>query len=102
MLGINRTDLNEGGPSFRNGQLVDLAALTFGTPVKLPLNVGNQIPSNGANVNTVDWGSICSEQRAAGLLGGGFDSLARNDTLMFGHDFSKPSSLTARCSRRCT
>jgi hypothetical protein len=51
-LGINRDDTNEGGQVFRDGQPVDLP-INFGTPVTLPKNDGNVIPSDGKNVNTV-------------------------------------------------
>lgn len=53
-LGINRTDLNDTGTSYKNGSPVTLPK-TFGTAVTLPIDFGNDIPSDGKNENTVDW-----------------------------------------------
>ena len=53
-LGLNRTDLNETGTSYKDGTPVT-TPVTFGTPVTLPINFGNQVslPLNVGNV--VDW-----------------------------------------------
>ena len=53
-LGINRSDPNNGGTSYRSGSPVTLPH-NFGNPVTTPVNFGNPIPSDGKNVNTVNW-----------------------------------------------
>jgi hypothetical protein len=53
-LGVNRTDLNETGTSYKDGTPVTLP-LNVGNVISLPNNFGNPIPSDGKNENTVDW-----------------------------------------------
>ena len=54
MLGINRTDLNDTGTTYKNGFPVTLP-LNVGNPITEPMNFGNSIPSSGTNENAVDW-----------------------------------------------
>jgi hypothetical protein len=53
-LGINRTDLNSTGKSYKNGSPITLPH-AFGTSVELPVDFGNPIPSTGTNENAVNW-----------------------------------------------
>lgn len=53
-LGINRTDLNETGINYEDGTPITEPHV-FGTPVALPLNVGNPIPTSGTEQNDVSW-----------------------------------------------
>jgi hypothetical protein len=50
----NRTDLNKTGISYKDGFPV-VEPLEFGTPVNLPHDFGNDIPSSGTNENAVTW-----------------------------------------------
>lgn len=53
-LGINRSDINNGGTSIAIGSPVTLP-LNFGTQATLPLNEGNPIPTSGTEKNIVNW-----------------------------------------------
>jgi hypothetical protein len=57
-LGINRTDLNKTGITYKDGFPITLPH-NFGNDVDWltpdPAHFGNPIPSDGHNVNTVDW-----------------------------------------------
>ena len=54
-LGINRTDANvPPNTSYKDGTPVTLP-LNVGNGISLPKNFGNPIPSDGKNENTVDW-----------------------------------------------
>lgn len=57
-LGINRTDLNTTGITYKDGFPITLPH-DFGNPVDWltpdPTHFGNPIPSDGKNINTVDW-----------------------------------------------
>lgn len=52
-LGLNRTDANSSGTSFKNGTPVTLP-LNVGNPAP-PASFGNPIPSSGTEQNTVTW-----------------------------------------------
>lgn len=67
-LGLNRTDLNSTGVSFRNGTPVT-EPLDFGNDVMLPHNFGNPIPSSGTNQNIVNW--LPSPSYFGNEIGGG-------------------------------
>jgi hypothetical protein len=54
-LGLNRTDLNSTGTSYRNGTPINTATHNFGNPIEEPHDFGNPIPSSGTNENVVDW-----------------------------------------------
>lgn len=57
-LGINRSDPNHGGTSYRNGTPINTATHTFGNVVNWspsPEHFGNPTPSDGKNNNTVTW-----------------------------------------------
>jgi hypothetical protein len=61
-LGVNRTDLNTTGITYKDGFPVTWPTPNpahFGNPVDWltpdPTHFGNPIPSDGNNVNTVDW-----------------------------------------------
>lgn len=57
-LGINRSDPNSGGTSYRKGTPINLATHDFGNKVTWtpdPAHFGNPIPSDGKNANTVTW-----------------------------------------------
>lgn len=57
-LGLNRTDLNKTGTSYRNGTPIDLSTHKFGNVIDWspsPAHFGNPIPSDGNNQNVVDW-----------------------------------------------
>lgn len=54
-LGLDRTDLNSTGTSYRGGTPVNTETIDFGNPVTTPVNFGNAIPSNGKNENVVNW-----------------------------------------------
>jgi hypothetical protein len=53
-LGMNRTDLNNTGTSYRNGTPVTLP-LNVGTPITEPHEFGNPVPTSGTEKNVVDW-----------------------------------------------
>ena len=57
-LGVNRTDLNTTGITYKDGFPITLPH-NFGNDVDWltpdPAHFGNPIPSDGNNVNTVDW-----------------------------------------------
>ena len=57
-LGINRSDPNHGGTSYRNGTPIT-EPHDFGNdvtwPTPDPAHFGNSIPSSGTNQNTVNW-----------------------------------------------
>lgn len=53
-LGLNRTDLNNGGTSYSNGTPITLPH-NFGNPVTTPLDFGNDIPTSGTEQNKVTW-----------------------------------------------
>ena len=57
-LGVNRTDLNTTGITYKDGFPITLPH-DFGNPVDWltpdPAHFGNPIPSDGNNINTVDW-----------------------------------------------
>jgi hypothetical protein len=61
-LGLNRTDLNTTGITYKDGSPVDWPTpdpAHFGNPVDWltpdPAHFGNPIPSDGNNQNIVDW-----------------------------------------------
>jgi hypothetical protein len=51
--GLNRSDINDGGTSYRNGTPLTLPH-NFGNPAP-PESFGNPIPSSGTNQNVVNW-----------------------------------------------
>lgn len=53
-LGLNRTDLNKTGTSYKNGTPITLPH-DFGNDVTPPVDFGNDIPSSGTNQNVVNW-----------------------------------------------
>jgi len=67
-LGLNRTDLNTTGTSYRNGTPVTLPH-DFGNDITEPHDFGNDIPSDGKNVNTVNW--VPSPAHFGNIIGGG-------------------------------
>ena len=53
-LGLNNSDPNHGGHSYRNGTPITLPH-EFNTPITLPHSFGNPIPSSGTEQNKVTW-----------------------------------------------
>jgi hypothetical protein len=53
-LGINRTDLNDDGTTYKDGFPVTLPH-DFGDPITLPHSFGNPVPTSGTEKNTVSW-----------------------------------------------
>jgi len=68
-LGLNRTDLNTTGTSYRNGSPVTLPK-SFGNPVTLPKNFGNPVELPKDFGNPVNWATP-DPTHFGNLIGGG-------------------------------
>jgi hypothetical protein len=66
-LGLNRTDLNSSGTSYKNGTPVTTPH-NFGNPVTEPVDFGNDIPSDGKEQNKVTW--VPSPAHFGNIIGG--------------------------------